>query len=326
MRHSFFSSLLGLATLTAGAVLSPREKDVSLNNQWKNHDQIAAFQQQTADGTPGDIELRFKPWLNDGSGCFPYAAVDKDGFHGRGLKPTGKSGGDCRDSAKGQIYSRVGTSNGRPAVLYSWYLPKIQTKTENHRHWYLTTVVWLHTETCNAAAGNYDIAGISYSTGTETYDKGLTTSTIFASGDSETGATNTHAIVGYDGQVNVFPSANNAQYGLSPPLISWSKLSPAATSQFKAFRYEHARCPFTDANIQASLDAAYIADFYANLPAEPDTNCGIIATPTTPSTPEASSTGVSRDPNTDPVEDGPEIPISSFPADPTYTPTPYKRQ
>ncbi|KAJ0325017.1 hypothetical protein COL5a_007519 [Colletotrichum fioriniae] len=325
MRHSLFPCFLSLATLTAGAALSPREKDVSLNNQWKNHDEIAAFQQQTADGTPGDIELRFKPWLNDGSGCFPYAAVDKDGFHGSGLKPTGKSGGDCRDSAKGQIYSRVGTSNGRPAVLYSWYLPKIQTKTENHRHWYLTAVVWLHTETCNAAAGNYDIAGISYSTGTETYDKGLTSSTIFASGDSGTGATNTHAIVGYDGQVNVFPSANNAQYGLSPPLISWNKLSPAATSQFNDFRYEHARCPFTDANIQASLDAAYNADFYVNIAAEPDSSCGIIATPTTPSTPEASSTGVSSDPNTDPVEDGPDIPIYSFPADPTYTPTPDKR-
>ncbi|KAK1622021.1 necrosis inducing protein-domain-containing protein [Colletotrichum phormii] len=295
MRHSLFSSLLGLATIAAGAVLSPREKDVSLNNQWKNHNEIAAFQQQMADGTPGDIELRFKPWLNDGSGCFPYAAV----------------------------YSRVGTSNGRPAVLYSWYLPKIQTKTENHRHWYLIIVVWLHTETCNAAAGDYDIAGISYSTGTETYDKSLTSSTMFASGDSGTGATNTHAIVGYDGQVNVFPSANNAQYGLSPPLISWDKLSPAATSQFNAFRYEHARCPFTDANIQASLDAAYNADFYANLPAEPDSNCG--ATPTIPSTPDASSTGVSSDPNTDPVEEGPEIPLSSFPADPTYTPTPAKR-
>ncbi|OHE96868.1 necrosis inducing protein [Colletotrichum orchidophilum] len=323
MRHSLFSCFLGLTTFANGGVLRPRDGDVSLGDKWKNYDEIVPFQQQTADGTPGDIELRFKPWLNDGSGCFPYAAVDKDGNHGTGLEPRGKSGGDCRDSAKGQVYSRVGTSNGRKAVLYSWYLPKIQADTEKHRHSYLTVVVWLHTATCNAAAGDYNIEGISYSTGTETYDKGLTPSTMFTSGDSGTGSPNTHAIVGYDGQANVFPSANNAQYGLSPPLISWDKLSTAAKEQFNAIRYEYARCPFTDANFQASLDAAYNEDLYANLEAEPDVNCA--ATPTTPSTPRVSTPVTPSDLNTDPVEEGPDIPLNDLPPDPTYTPTPGKK-
>lgn len=53
-----------------------------MGDKWKNHDDITPFQQYAADGTDGDIELLFKPGLNDGRGCFPYAAVDRDGYHG----------------------------------------------------------------------------------------------------------------------------------------------------------------------------------------------------------------------------------------------------
>ncbi|GJC87473.1 hypothetical protein ColLi_10311 [Colletotrichum liriopes] len=205
----------------------------------------------------------------------------------------------------------MGFSNQRTAVLYSWYLPKIQTDSENHKHWYLTVVVWLYTEKCNPNATDYAVAGISYSTGTDTYDKGSSQSTIYSSGDSGIGSVNTHAVVGYDGQVNVFPSADSAQYALSPPLISWDKLPKATADQFNGVRYEHARCPFTDANFQASLDTAYNGDFYINIGAEPDSaTCS--ANPPTPTT----------DDTGEPVEDGPDIPISSMPADPTYTPTP----
>lgn len=83
LRHSFSSLiLLGLTSLASGSVLYARGKDVAVGGKWKNHDQITAFQQQASDGVEGEIELRFKPGLNDASGCFPYAAVDKDGFHG----------------------------------------------------------------------------------------------------------------------------------------------------------------------------------------------------------------------------------------------------
>ncbi|KZL64779.1 NPP1 domain-containing protein [Colletotrichum tofieldiae] len=312
LRHSLLSLFtLGLATFASGRALSPRDGDVAIDDKWKDHDALIPFQQQASDGLRGEIELRFKPGLNDGSGCFPYAAVDKDGYHGAGLKPTGKSGEDCRDPSKGQVYSRVGFSNQRTAVLYSWYLPKIQTDSENHKHWYLTVVVWLYTEKCNPNATDYAVAGISYSTGTDTYDKGSSQSTIYSSGDSGTGSVNTHAVVGYDGQVNVFPSADSAQYALSPPLISWDKLPKATADQFNGVRYEHARCPFTDANFQASLDTAYNGDFYINIGAEPDsTTCSA-----NPPTPTPDDTG-------EPVEDGPDIPVSSMPADPTYTPTP----
>lgn len=82
LRHSFSSLiLLGLTSLASSRVLYGRGGDVAVGGKWKDHDQVTAFQQQAADGIEGEIELRFKPGLNDGSGCFSYAAVDKDGFH-----------------------------------------------------------------------------------------------------------------------------------------------------------------------------------------------------------------------------------------------------
>ncbi|KAH0422912.1 npp1 domain-containing protein [Colletotrichum camelliae] len=350
LRHSFSSLiLLGLTSLASGSVLYARGEDIAVGGKWKAHDQVTAFQQQAADGLEGELEIRFKPGLNDGSGCFPYAAVDKDGYHGAGLRPTGKSGGDCRDANKGQIYARVGTSNGRTGIFYSWYLPKIQNA-EKHKHYYLNTVVWVHSDKCDPVADDYRVVGVSYSTGKETFDTSVNGQTLYSSGDSGSGPGNTHAIVGYDGQMNVFPSTDGAQYALNPPMISWKKLSQPAVEQLNGIQYEHARNPFNDNNIQASLDAAFNANFYTNLVAEAD-NCNPnTATPTTPasqpedpapsSPPEATpSTPTPTEPASDPtttdaptpsttyagddlIEDGPEIVPSSLPADPTYTPTP----
>ncbi|KAK2050046.1 NPP1-domain-containing protein, partial [Colletotrichum somersetense] len=154
--------LLGLSSLASSSVPYARDGDIAVGDKWKPYDQVEIFQQGAAHGLEGILELRFKPMLNDASGCFPYAAVDKDGNHGGGLKPTGKSGGDCRDDSKGQLYARVGTSNGRTGVMYSWYLPKVQTETEHHKHWYLSMVVWVHSE-CNPAADDCNIVGVSYS-------------------------------------------------------------------------------------------------------------------------------------------------------------------
>lgn len=83
---SFFSlkslARLSLVGLACSRSILPRDGDVAVGDKWKNHDDITPFQQYAADGTDGDIELLFKPGLNDGRGCFPYAAVDRDGYHG----------------------------------------------------------------------------------------------------------------------------------------------------------------------------------------------------------------------------------------------------
>ncbi|TEA13864.1 hypothetical protein C8034_v004082 [Colletotrichum sidae] len=276
LRSSISSSLLflGLATLSSGLALSPRkgDGDVAIAPGFINHDAVVPFQQQASDGVEGEIEIHFKPWLNDGAGCFPYAAVDRSGFHGAGLRPVGKSSGDCRDPSKGQTYARVGTSNGRTGVLYSWYIPKIQND-EKHKHYYLSIVVWLHTDICKAKATDYKVVGISYSTGKESWDKFSSPNTLYTASDANFGPVNTHAIVGYWGKMNVEPSRDSAHYALSPPMIAWSKLAKPAEDQLNDIAYEHARCPFNDNNFQATLDAAFNGDLYNNLPLEPTLEC-----------------------------------------------------
>lgn len=73
---------LSLVGLVCSRSILPRDGDVAVGDKWKDHDAIAAFQQYAAEGAEGGIELLFKPGLNDGRGCFPYAAVDRDGYHG----------------------------------------------------------------------------------------------------------------------------------------------------------------------------------------------------------------------------------------------------
>ncbi|KAK1640052.1 necrosis inducing protein-domain-containing protein [Colletotrichum phormii] len=196
----------------------------------------------------------------------------------------GRSGGDCRDPSKGQMYARVGTSNGRAGILYSWYQPKVQTDTERHKHWYLTIVVWVYSDKCDPMTDDYRVVGVSYSNGKETYDTSVSGNTLYSSGDSGSGPGNTHPIVGYDSLVNVFPSQDGVEYALSPPLISWKKLSPPAIEQLNGIQYEKARCPFNDNNIQASLDAAFNGNFYTNLAAEADKCNPIPPAPAAPST------------------------------------------
>ncbi|TDZ31616.1 hypothetical protein C8035_v001852 [Colletotrichum spinosum] len=258
---------LGLVSLASGRVLSARGGDVAVLDRWKPHDQVAVLQERASAGVHGELELRFKPWLNVGGGCFPYAAVDKDGNHGMGLRPTGDDDGDCGDADKGQLYARVGTSSGRTGIVYSWYQPKIQTDSESHKHSYSSIVVWVHSDKCDATADDHRVVGVSYSNGKDTYDTALSPGTLYAAGST---AGNTHPVVGHDGQVNVFPSRNGAEHALYPPLIDWDRLPPLATEQLNGMQYQHARCPFNDGNIQASLDAAFNADFYADLKAKRD--------------------------------------------------------
>ncbi|KAL2281947.1 hypothetical protein FJTKL_11219 [Diaporthe vaccinii] len=303
-----------------------RDGDVAVGDKWKNHDDITPFQQYPAHGAESEIELLFKPGLNDGRGCFPYAAVDRDGYHGSGLKPTGDIGERCRDSSKGQMYARVGSSNNRTGVLYSWYLPKVQSDGENHKHYYLSVAAWLYRTTCNSNAHDYTIAGVSYSTGPETWDTESSTKTIYSGGEltGTRGGVNTHPVVGYDSKEYVFPSADSAQYALSPPLIDWGMLPTVAKEQLNGITYEHARCPFTDANFQASLDASFSANFYSGGIPE-DIECASSPPPATP-TPSGSTNPESTSDGDDSglLEDDADLANTSVPPEPTYTPTPQR--
>lgn len=209
-------------------------------------------------------------------------------------------------------------------MLYSWYLPKVQSDGENHKHYYLSTAVWLYRTACNGDAYDYTVAGVSYSTGPETWDTGSSASTIYSSGELTRGGVNTHPVVGYDSKEYVFPSADSAIYSLNPPLIDWGMLPAAAREQLNGITYEHARCPFTDANIQASLDASFSGNFYADGVPE-DVDCAASPPTATPSSDgSASPTGASDDEDAGLIEDDADLANTSIPPEPTYTPTPQR--
>ncbi|KAK2053744.1 NPP1-domain-containing protein, partial [Colletotrichum caudatum] len=316
IRHSLWTLFsVGLIASASGSTLSARGDD-AFEGKVKPHDEIAPFAQQAADGLPGELELQFKPALYDTMGCLPYPAVDTDGFHSGGLEPTGGEGDGCRDPSKGQVYSRVGTSNGRTAVLYSWYLPKMMRKSiyPSSRHWYLSAVVWLHAEKCNATAADFTVAGVSYSLGEDAYSPStkFQMPTLFATD----AISNTHPVVAYRGQSSVYPAPSNVTDGLDMPLISWDKLPQPAVDQFNGVVYQLARCPFQDENFQASLDAAFNADIYANLTAEHDA-----ATCASQSEPPAVKAARALGRAEEPVIDGPKVDVKNPPPDPVFVPT-----
>ncbi|KAI3551985.1 necrosis inducing protein [Colletotrichum filicis] len=215
--------------------------------------------------------MTFKPLLHSWHGCIPYAAVDKDGAAGAGLKPTGKSGGDCRQFEQaGQTYTRTGKSHGRTGVIYSYYLPKVQGDDEQHRHHWITAVVWLRVDTCPDDINNFFLRGVAYSTNPQGAFDTTRTDTLYVSlhdGDA------THPILAYDAGVPLTPSASGVEGALNPPLVAWERLPAAAKEQLNGIRYEHTKVPVSDANFQGILDAAYSDAFYIGVAAD-GADCG----------------------------------------------------
>ncbi|TKW51532.1 hypothetical protein CTA1_8942, partial [Colletotrichum tanaceti] len=276
--NSLFTVLtLGLATVVSGASLTRRGGDVLAHNigGWVNHDKVEPFPEAVVQGLVGLLQLQFKPMLNVPHGCFPYPALNRDGWHGKGLRPAGKKGGDCRHQGqKGQIYVRTGKSNGQTGILYAWYLPKVQAGgNADHRHYWISVVVWIHAPSCGAPANEYQVAGISYSDGPDTYYKGFSRHTQYSSSEMGTGTVGTHAIVGYNGNANVYHWNDKNEWPIKSPMISWEMLPQVARDQLNGMKYEKARCPFTDENFQASLDAAFETNFYRDLTAKPGGDC-----------------------------------------------------
>lgn len=188
------------------------------------------------------------------------------------MRPKGDAGGDCRDlSQSGQTYTRMGESNGRTGVIYSYYLPKVQGGDQQHKHHWLTAVVWLRVDGCPDMITNFKPAGVSYSRQPQgTFDTSHT-DTIFLKLDE--GGAVTNPILSYDAGVPLVPSVNGVDGALTPPIISWTRLPQLAQEQLNGIQYEHTMVPFNDANFQGTLDAAFNDAFFHNVPLEVD-GCG----------------------------------------------------
>lgn len=217
-----------------------------------------------------------------------------------GLKPVGQSSGLCRDfSIRGQIYARYGIHKGRVGIIYSLYIPKVQHNGENHRHYYLTSVVWLRqtTPAGECRATNYVVQGVTYSQDRDNFK--LIPGTLLAAKADGQGQL-THPIIGYDGGLDLFPAQNGVKGALDMPMIGWTSLSDPAKQQFDGIKYEHAKCPFNDWNFLKTLEAAYDEAIFAGFAV--DAGCEKIpdpvvdVPPVTPAQPVTPATPVSFTP------------------------------
>ncbi|KXH25303.1 necrosis inducing protein [Colletotrichum simmondsii] len=265
-------SLLGFANATPSQPPPShwrRGGDVAVEDKWLGHNKIVALEESPGYDLIGEIETTFRPLLHSYSGCIPYPAVDANGNAGAGLRPTGKAGGDCRDFGQsGQVYARVGKSHGRWGVIYSWYLPKVMGKEQQHKHHWITAVVWLRVDGCSDLIYNFKSLGVAYSKNPQnSFDVTHKDSdTIFVKLNDGGSATN--PIVAYDSGVPLVPSREGAAGALNNPLIDWHRLPQLAQQQLNGIQYEHTQVPFNDANFQGTLDAAYTDALYTNVPAE----------------------------------------------------------
>lgn len=195
------------------------------------------------------------------------------------------------------MYARVANHEGRKAITYAYYLPKVQ-KGEKHRHLWLSVIVWLKaTIGCDLAdAASYAYAGISYSlTSREpSYDK-TSIGTIWTVADNGQGDP-THPIVAYDDGTDIGPSSQGTAFPpFNEPLIGWEALSAAAREQLNGIVYEHCLMPLSDANFPNTLAAAFSADFYKDVPADGAAPI-CAATPATPTTTTTPTTSQAADP------------------------------
>ncbi|KAG6035721.1 hypothetical protein E4U41_005949 [Claviceps citrina] len=109
-----------------------------------NHDQIRVIPESLPNNAIGRNMKRFQPYFNnEGSGCWPYPAVDSEGNWSGGLAIGGSESGDCTDS-QGQVYVRGSQYRDHHAFLYAWYAPKDQSGIDGgHRHEWESVAIWL---------------------------------------------------------------------------------------------------------------------------------------------------------------------------------------
>ncbi|KAK6215745.1 NLP3 protein [Colletotrichum tabaci] len=247
-------------------------RDDDSGQSWIGHDQVVALPEKADVGFEGQVELRFNPYLFVSGGCDPYPAVDATGSLGGGLKPTGKGRGKCGGGGKGQVYVRRGQSHGRVGILYAYYFPKVRWAKgddNGHRHYWASTVVWIKQWGCkpdNLTA--LQPVGISYTA--DHLKWGSAPASDISFGPSNAGADKaTHPKVQiHDNAMTPFKGEDGDSV-YERTLVSWTSLPVEASEALADANYYASQVPFTDANFQSQLDAAYQEDFYDDVPEDP---------------------------------------------------------
>jgi len=106
------------------------------------HDEVLPIVGTSVDS----LHKKFVPWVDVEHGCDYQAAINEEGEVSAGLKPSGRSNGDC-ESLAGQIYARSTSFNdGTTAIMYAYYFAKdhaLWGGLGGHRHDWENIVVWV---------------------------------------------------------------------------------------------------------------------------------------------------------------------------------------
>ncbi|KAI8818801.1 necrosis and ethylene-inducing protein and ethylene inducing peptide [Fimicolochytrium jonesii] len=196
-------------------------------------------------GGNGVTIRKFQPLLHIAHGCQPYPAVNNNNQVSGGLKDTGNHAAGCRDTSKGQTYTRSAWYNGRFGIMYAWYMPKDQPADGNwpsgHRHDWETTVVWL-----NANSENARIIGGA----TSGHGKFKKTATPKARGSNV--KVEYYTNLGLDHELQFTDTTGRSYW-----LYDWDAMPEIVKSALNQANFGKANCPFNDNNFRNTLAKAF---------------------------------------------------------------------
>ncbi|KAK2018006.1 hypothetical protein LZ32DRAFT_682185 [Colletotrichum eremochloae] len=242
----------------ASSHLLPRPGDDPGGHAWIAHNEVIAFPQNASSGFDGELELKFNPNLSLRGGCDIYPAVDANGNLGGGLRPTGPRRGGCDDGGKGQVYARLGSSHNRIGIMYSYYVPKVRwgkRNDEGHRHYWASIVVWIDHKGNDARnLTQFGPVGIAFTADHTTWKAGSVFLTQWGPAIPWMWIQN-NAIVPY------LPG-DDASKSFGRTLVGWGSIPAAAQKALSDVKYEYTEVPFTDANFQKNMDAAFPEGVY----------------------------------------------------------------
>ncbi|TLS25642.1 hypothetical protein PpBr36_07800 [Pyricularia pennisetigena] len=207
-----------------------------------DHDSLSPLAQTVQAGAVGEAIARFSPKLRIASGCEPYTAVDANGNVSGGVKPGGRDRTNCGDPYRGQTYARAGTVQGKFCIMYSWYMPKDQPRSDTigaHRH------DWENVVVCTDAA-------------MQTVTNGA------ASGHGKYKKTTSVPLDGTNVKVEYFtnfPTNHELQFtddtrGFTKPIMDWDAMPQAMRDALNTADFGAASVPFKDSSFMSNLNNA----------------------------------------------------------------------
>lgn len=215
------------------------------------HDHVRPIPELEPETKDQEAALRFKPQIRFVNGCHSYPAVNKEGEHGGGLKPTGPFDGECKRPKYGsQIYGRATVHKGKLCIIYAFYLPKEMSVSEpGQRHEFEHVAVWTDDP---ERAENLAVLAVSVWTGEE-YVEMDPPEPEFMEEDS--------VKLKYMSKDSFAPTLSfTTKLGKFQPLIMWDQLEEEARSALETVDWGKAQMPLKDSEFMKNVEGSWPFD------------------------------------------------------------------